>query len=160
MQKISWTEETVPKPTTAQEAFDLVCAHLRQQGVRATQTLEHDSACLYRTGSGAACAVGLFLTDAKAYAIDHVIGGAGFRTLMMMTPSHREIRGLAKAIERLEVLNVKAVKPGWPELGGALQQVHDSERSWNSTGFSGEGEDMLDGVAGAFGLVYTKPVAK
>lgn len=160
MQKISWTEETVPKPTTAQEAFDLVCAHLRQQGVRATRSPDPDSVCLYRAGNGAACAVGLFLTDAEAYTIDHVIGGAGFCTLMMTMSFHREKRGLAKAIERLEVLNVKAVKPGWPELGSALQQVHDSKRSWNSTGFSEEGEGMLADVADGYGLVYTKPVAK
>jgi hypothetical protein len=51
---------------TDQEIFDTVVAHLRKQGVRATDA----NVCRYRTASGLKCAVGCLLTDEEARQVE------------------------------------------------------------------------------------------
>lgn len=64
-----------PETITAQEVFDHVIQHLRDQnGNRAIVTgFSTAGSCVYRTPEGNACAAGALLTDAEAAAITESI---------------------------------------------------------------------------------------
>ena len=147
-----------------QEVFNSVVRHLYKQGRRATTTTKLDDGtpgCVMRNRTGTLkCAVGSFLTKDQAALFD---SGANNITDSSADSVARLVRTLreygmdevksaytpwGKKLKSSQIAAIESL-PSFLEteehLLSDLQEVHDSEESWNSKGFIGY--DALVGVA-------------
>lgn len=121
---------------TAQETFDTVVNHLRQQGKRA-----YDGICMYRAPDGSKCAVGILIKDEEYFPGMELLGTVSYLLNdVMITPDLRKRLG-----EHLSLLI-------------ALQIIHDNPREELT------GQDLMKYWEGAWErlaeerkLVYTPP---
>lgn len=117
---------------TAQEIFDTVVNHLRQQGETALS--EDEQICAYRGRNGTKCAAGILIPDEmyspkmEGHGIDTLLNGG-----LIPSPLREEFSHNRKLVNQ-------------------LQFIHDGRNIHNW-------EDGFARVAQAFNLQYTPPTA-
>jgi hypothetical protein len=118
---------------TDQEFYDTPIAHLVKQGTRAFQsTSGWDERCYYRTSEGLKCAAGVHIPDS-------------------LYTSEMEGWAIPNVVE-----DYPELAPYFPnlELAQDLQELHDSEFSWNDAGgLSLEGRYRAKQIARAYELI-------
>ncbi len=108
------------KKYTNQSVFDLVCAHIFNQGERAIGEI---GGCAYKSSKGTKCAVGALLTDKECAYLDLKSDG-GIGVVMNNLPFEEtpEARRICKKLGDVST-----------ELLEGLQRTHDSGRNWDYT---------------------------
>lgn len=124
---------------TAQETFDTVVNHLRQQGKRAVDpTL--GGTCLYRAPDGSKCAVGILIKDEEYFPSMELLG-----TVRHLLKNDFVLPPLRKRLgEHLSLLI-------------ALQDIHDGARDLTGQVLMNEWELRFQLLAEERKLVYTPP---
>lgn len=117
------------KPTSNQEVFDTVIAHLRQQKVQAKLRM----GCAYRGANGTKCAFGVLIPD-ELYR-----PSMEGKTAETVCEQYHEVGGLFPQEVR-------------PLLAG-LQALHDDHDTFDNHWF----EDHARAIARERGLTYTAP---
>jgi hypothetical protein len=118
------------KPT-AQEVFDQVVTHLRQQGKQSllTGVMADEASCAYHSADGLKCAVGYLITKEE---YDPRIEATNVANVMDIIPSFKE-----RYSEHSELLS-------------SLQRIHDLQHPT-------EWEEMFSWCAKQYKLTYTAP---
>lgn len=130
---------------TAQEIFDTVLEHLREQGKAAATD---DGSCRYRGEGGTSCAVGCLIPD-ELY--DHRIEGLSVVQIVgTVMPEHR--RHQAQALPPVLARIKNHIGAEHLPLLCELQDAHDMDLF--SSGMAAW-EDEMYRIARAFGLQYT-----
>lgn len=123
-----------------QEAFNKVCAHLKQQG---TRSMTDDGACAYAGDDGRACAVGCLLPREIGESLDTIVNDTSWSGILNAAD-----RGDEQAVEASALLS--GVEP---RLLKHLQSAHDdADDSGSPEEFWGSAKSRLLAIADGFSL--------